>query len=350
MEQKTAAIVVIVIILVAGVGAIVFLGPSLFPQAPSIAIVFATGGLGDKSFNDGCFEGAQQAKEELGANFTYVEPTATSEYEGYLRDFATHEGQDEPYDLIVGIGYDQYDAMSTVAEEYPEQKFAIIDTVVDLPNVASIVFEEHEGAALVGAIAGIVTDSDSVGFVGGMDIDLINKFAGGYVFGANYTNPGINYTIGYTNNWVDTAAGKALADTMYAAGTDIIFGAAGRSALGVFDSAKEQTGDKYVIGVDSPQMYYGTDDPENPEPPTVCITSMLKRVDIAVYSVIEDVMYGTFQGGANVFDLANGGLGYEINEDLFTLPQAAKDAAEDLRNKIVSGEINIDQYNTTYWE
>ena len=346
METRTTAIIVIVIILVAGGAAIVFLGPMLFPPAPSIAIVFATGGLGDKSFNDGCFEGAMRAKTQLGANFTYVEPTATSEYLGYLTDFASAE---DPYDLIISIGFDQYDALLEVAGDYPDQKFAIVDTVVPLSNVASLVFEEHEGSALVGAIAGMMTDTDKVGFVGGMSIDLINKFAGGFVFGANYTNPGVNYTIGYTNNWVDTAAGKALADVMYGAGTDIIFAAAGRSGLGVFDSAKEQSGDAYVIGVDSPQMYYGTADPENPEPPTVCITSMLKRVDVAVYEVIKDVMYGTFVGGVNVFDLANGGLDYEVNETLYTLPQSVKDAVDDLKADIIAGIIPIDNYNHTYW-
>jgi basic membrane protein A len=346
METKTTAIIVIVIILVAGGAAIVFLGPMLFPPAPSVAIVFATGGLGDKSFNDGCYEGAMRAKTQLGANFTYVEPTSTSEYLGYLTDFASAE---EPYDLIISIGFDQYDALLEVAGDYPDQKFAIVDTVVPLSNVASLVFEEHEGSALVGAIAGLMTDTDKVGFVGGMSIDLINKFAGGFVFGANYTNPGINYTIGYTNDWVDTAAGKALADVMYGAGTDIIFAAAGRSGLGVFDSAKEQGSDAYVIGVDSPQMYYGCADPEHPAPPTVCITSMLKRVDVAVFEVIKDVMYGTFVGGVNVFDLANGGLDYEVNETLFVLPPSVKDAVNALKADIISGAIPIDNYNHTYW-
>lgn len=346
METRTTAIIVIVIILVAGGAAIVFLGPMLFPAPPSVAIVFATGGLGDKSFNDGCYTGAMRAKTDLGANFTYVEPTSTSEYLGYLTDFASAE---TPYDLIISIGFDQYDALLEVAGDYPDQKFAIVDTVVPLPNVASLVFEEHQGSALVGAIAGVLTQTDKVGFVGGMSIDLINKFAGGFVFGANYTNPGVNYTIGYTNDWVDTAAGKALADVMYAAGTDIIFAAAGRSGLGVFDSAKEQSGDAYVIGVDSPQMYYGCADPDHPAPPTVCITSMLKRVDVAVYEIIKDVKDGTFVGGANVFNLANGGLDYEVNETLYTLSPAAKTAADDLKQKIIDGTINIDLYNHTYW-
>jgi basic membrane protein A len=346
METRTTAIIVIVIILVAGGAAIVFLGPMLFPPAPSVAIVFATGGLGDKSFNDGCYTGASKAKAELGANFTYVEPTATSEYLGYLTDFASAE---TPYDLIISIGFDQYDALLEVAGDYPDQKFAIVDTVVDLPNVASLVFEEHQGSALVGAIAGVLTQSNKVGFVGGMSIDLINKFAGGFVFGANYTNPGVNYTIGYTNDWVDTAAGKALGDVMYGAGTDIIFAAAGRSGLGVFDSAKEQTSGHYVIGVDSPQMYYGCADPDHPAPPTVCITSMLKRVDVAVYTVIKNVMYGNFVGGVNVFNLANGGLDYEVNETLYQLPAAAKTAADNLKQMIINGQIDINKYNHTYW-
>ena len=172
-----------------------------------------------------------------------------------------------------------------------------------------MVFDEHEGSALVGAIAGLTTVSDKVGFVGGMDIPLINKFAAGYVWGADHVNDGVNYTIAYTNDWVDTTAGQSLADGMYTAGTDVIFAAAGRSGLGVFTSAKNNNdtvgypNPLWVIGVDSPQMYVGCEDPDNPEPPTVGLTSMLKRVDIAVYTTIQKVMLGTFEAGVNVFNL-----------------------------------------------
>jgi basic membrane protein A len=319
-----------------------------------VAIVFATGGLGDKSFNDAAFQGAEDAVEDYGINFTYVEPTAITEYEGFHRAYAAHAEYPDAYDLILGIGFDQADAIMAVAEDYPEQNFAIVDMFIDpanYTNVRSILFNEHEGAALVGAIAGMMTETDAIGFVGGMDIPLINKFAGGYVWGANYTNEGINYTIAYTNEWVDTTAGQNLADGMYTAGADIIFAAAGRSGLGVFDSAKANnaTSDHplWVIGVDSPQMYVGCADPDNPAPPTVGLTSMLKRVDVAVYRAIQDVVAGTFAGGLDFYSLSNGGLGFEINEDLLTLPQDVVDAAVQLRFDIIAGLETVP--DNKYW-
>ena len=342
--------------LIAGIAAVVFLGPLLFPSAPRVAIVFATGGLGDKSFNDGCYDGAIRAQNELGWAFTYVEPTEIAQYEGFLRDFATHEGREEPYDIIISIGFDQADALTTVSGEFPNQYFAIVDMFVAGANVSSLLFDEHEGSALVGAIAGLTTESDMVGFIGGMDIDLINKFAGGFVFGANYTNPGVNYTIAYTGDWVDTAAGKALADGMYTAGTDVIFAAAGRSGLGVFESAKEHNGQAgypnplWTIGVDSPQMYLGCADPDNPAPPTIGLTSMLKKVDVAVYEVIKDVYDGVFAGGVKVFNLANGGLDYEVNTALLTLDDTIITTVEALRDDIIDGTIDMSLYNHKYWE
>ncbi len=342
-SNKTIAIILIIVILVAGVVGIVLLGPMLFPSGPRVAIVFATGGLGDKSFNDAAYEGAFRARTDFGWNFTYAEPTQISEYEGFLRDFA----EDGTYDLIISIGFDQAEALNDTAQDFPNQKFAIVDMVVDQPNIASLVFDEHEGAALVGAIAGLTTESDMIGFVGGMSIPLINKFAAGYVWGADHVNDGINYTIAYTNDWVDTTAGQNLADAMYTSGTDVIFAAAGRSGLGVFTSAKNNNGSSgfpnplWVIGVDSPQMYLGCEDTNNPEPPTVGLTSMLKRVDVAVYNTIESVVQGTFQAGIQVFNLANNGLGYEVNEELLTLPASVISTVEDLKDGIIDGTYTV---------
>jgi basic membrane protein A len=356
-SNKTAAIVIIIILVAAGVGAVVFLGPMLFPSGPRVAIVFATGGLGDKSFNDGCYTGAVKARTDFGWNFTYVEPTQISEYEGYLRDFALHEGT-PGYDLIISVGFDQADALMAVAKDYPNQKFAIVDMFIDPTNyssVASLLFDEHEGSALVGAIAGLTTVSDKVGFVGGMDIPLINKFAGGYVFGANYTNPGVNYTVRYTGDWVDTAAGQALADSIYGAGTDVIFAAAGRSGLGVFTSAKANNGTGgfpnplWVIGVDSPQMYLGCANPNSPAPPTLGLTSMLKRVDVAVYTIIQSVVTGTFTGGPKTFNLANDGVGFEQNPALLNLTAPVLTAVNALKADIISGAINMTLYDHKYW-
>jgi basic membrane protein A len=363
VSKGTMAAIVIVIIAIGGAGAYIIMfnpfGPQ--PNPYDVAVVFATGGLGDKSFNDGVYEGLEDAAADFGITFTYAEPTAISDYEGFLRGYAQHAQYIEPYDLIISVGFDQEVALQTVANESTNQKFAIVDMFIDptvYPNVASLLFDEHEGSALVGAIAGLTTTTDKIGFVGGLDIPLINKFAAGYFFGANYTNPmidGDNITIAYTNDWVDTTAGQTLADGMYDAGADIVFAAAGRSGLGVFDSVKDKNATSSIplwcIGVDSPQMYYGTADPNNPEPPTLCLTSMLKRVDVAVYTIIEDwVENGVWQTGFDLlyaFNLANDGVGYEVNTDLLTLDPAIISAVEAFKALIVAGNITVP--DAIYW-
>jgi basic membrane protein A len=338
---------VIVVILVAGVGAIVILGPILFPSTPRVAIVFATGGLGDKSFNDAAYKGAVDFRTaHPDWTFTYAEPTQISEYEGFLRDYAVHEGR-AAYDIIISIGFDQNASLFAVATDYPNQSFAIVDMFTGRPNVASLLFNANEGSALVGAIAGLMTVTDKIGFVGGMDIPLINEFAAGYRFGANYTNPDIPVSIQYTGSWVDTTAGQTLANGLYAAGNDVIFAAAGRSGLGVFTSAKTLNGTEgydnklWVIGVDSPQMYLGCEDTDNPAPPTLSLTSMLKRVDVAVFNTIKEVYDGTFTGGAKIFKLSNGGVGYEVNTALLTLPPAVITAVEALKAAIIAGTVTV---------
>ena len=363
VSKGTIAAIVIVIIAIGGAGAYIIMFNPFGPQTNpyDVAVVFATGGLGDKSFNDGVQTGLEQAVTDFGIAYTYAEPTAISDYEGFIRGFAQHAQFIEPYDLILCVGFDQEVALETVANESTDQKFAIVDMYIDpvvYPNVASLIFQEEQGSALVGAIAGLMTTTDKIGFVGGMDIPLINKFAAGYIFGANYTNnyiDGTNITIAYTNDWVDTTAGQTLADGMYDAGADIIFAAAGRSGLGVFDSVKDKNTTSsvplWVIGVDSPQMYYGTADPENPAPPTLCLTSMLKRVDVAAYSIIDDwVQNGIWETGfglIHTFNLTNNGVGFEINTDLLTLPPSVITAVNAFKALIVAGTIVVP--DAIYW-
>ncbi len=326
-----------------------------------VAIVFATGGLDDKGINDMCYSGASLARSNYDIQFTYVEPTSISDYESFLMGFARHSGYLEPYDLIISVGFDQEASLQTVAGEYSDQKFAIVDVFIDpvaYPNVASLLFNEHEGSALVGAIAGLTTTTNKIGFIGGMDIPLTNRYAAGYIFGANYTNhyiDGSNITIAYTNDLVDTTAGQTLADGMYDAGADIIFAAAGRSGLGMFDSVKDKNTTSSVplwcIGSDLPQMYQGTAHPDNPTPPTLCLTSMLKRMDVAVYTIIKDwVVDETWKTGFDLlytFKLSNNGVGYEVNEDLLALPTSVINAVEDFKALIIAGTIVVP--DAIYW-
>ena len=328
-----------------------------------VAIVFATGGLGDRSFNDGVYGGAAEANALHNINFTYSEPSYVSDYEAMLRGYAGHSGYIEPYALIISVGFDQADAVMAVAEDYPNQEFAIIDMFIDpvnYTNVASVLFSEHEGSALVGAIAGLTTQTGSIGFLGSMDIELIRKFAAGYVWGANYTyfnyanpNTEITHNEQYVGDWVDIPTGKTLTDGMYTAGADIVFAAAGRSGLGAFDSAKELNGTTgfddplWVIGNDAPQMYLGCADINNPTPPTVGLTSMLKRVDVATFDLIYDAVIGIWESGLKFYGLFNGGHDYEINTYLLTLPPSVIDTVEMIKTGIINGTFVVP--SEIYW-
>ncbi|MHA1958996.1 MAG: BMP family lipoprotein [Candidatus Thorarchaeota archaeon] len=369
-SKGTMAAIVIVIIGIAGVGAYIIMfnpfGPVTNPN--EVAIVFATGGLGDKSFNDGCLKGANDAKTEFNIDFVYAEPTAISDYEGFLRGYAEHAQYIEPYDLIISVGFDQEVALQTIANESPDQKFAIVDMFIDpivYPNVASLLFKEQDGSALVGAIAGLTTTTDKIGFVGGLDIQLINKFAAGFIFGAGYVNPQLNgtanilanFTAAYTNDWVDTASAQTLCDGMFDAGADVVFGAAGRAGLGIFDSVKDKNATSdiplWVIGVDQPQMWLGTAtaDFDNPVPPTLCLTTMIKAVDVAIHDIIEewvvDESWATGFGLLHTFDLSNDGHDYEVDTDLLTLDPAIITEVEALKAAIIAGTVVVP--DDVYW-
>jgi len=356
-----AAFLALIIIGASGVVAVWYLlAPK--PNPYDFAVVFATGGLGDKSFNDGAYKGANDIRTEYGLDFAYSTPTAISQYEPMLRAFAAHSEWIEPYKIIVAIGFDQATALQNVAHDYPGQNFAIVDMYIDpgtYPKVASLLFNEHEGSALVGALAGLYTTKNKLGFVGGMSIPLIHKFGAGYFWGANLTNPALavkNLTQsascvkGYVGDWSNIPAGKALADIMYQTnGTDIIYAAAGRSGLGVIESAAELNGTGsigtiYAIGVDSPQMYLGCADPEHPTAPTVVLTSMLKRVDVAVHDIVKAAcVTATFAGGVYTFNLANSGVGWENNPALKVIPAAYVAKLNMIAQGIINGTYTVPQ-------
>ncbi len=261
---------------------------------PKIGLILATGGLGDKSFNDQSFKGASDAAATIAAKYNvaiddvldYVEPSDISEYEAYQLQFA----DSGDYDVIVCIGFDQASALETVAAQYPDQKFVIVDAVAAGDNVASVVTNDWEEAFLCGVTAGYLTKTGTIGFEGGMEIPLIIRFKQGYTQGAQWVNPDVKVLVRYVGEWANPTLGAELAREMYNAGADYIYGAAGKSHLGVFTAAAEKA-NRYALGTDVDQA---ATDPVHAD---VIVASGLKRVDLAVNSQVLKVIDGTWQPG-----------------------------------------------------
>lgn len=310
-----------------------------------VGIVFDIGGKNDRSFNAAAWEGVRKAQKDLDICLADVEPGNPTSIEPAMRAFA-----EKNYDLIIGVGFAQGPIMQKVATDYPNIKFAIVDGVIfeadgktPKSNVASLVFREHEGSYLVGMIAAMKSKSGVLGFLGGMDIPLIHKFETGYAEGAKSVNPNIkiidNY-VGVTDGaWNNPGKGKELSLAQIEKGADVIFTAAGNSGLGAFD-AVEQYGkngqgeaNKFVIGVDSNQ---------NAVKPGFVLTSMVKRVDNAVYDAVKEVLEGKFQGGFHVFGLDKDGVAYAMDDNNKALiPQDIINRTEEAKKKIVDGEIKV---------
>lgn len=298
-----------------------------------IGLVLSVGGLGDKSFNDSAYEGLKRAEKELGIVPVYGQPEQMAEDEKYLRQYA-----EQGMGLVIAVGFLMKDALEKVAGEFPGAHFAIIDAVVEAPNVASLIFREHEGSFLVGAIAGLVTETGKVGFIGGMDIPLIHKFEVGYTEGVKYVNPDADVIIAYAGSgpeaFHDPVKGKSLALSQFGRGADIIFQAAGSTGNGVIDAAQERG--LYAIGVDANQNYMA---------PGHVLTSMLKRVDVSVFEIIKEIVEGKFTGGEHVYGLEIDGVGYALdqyNEGL--LAQDVIDRIEEIKADIVAGKILVTDY------
>ena len=248
------------------------------------AVVFDMGGKFDKSFNEAAFNGAERFKADSGIQYRDFEVTNPSMREQALRNMARRGAQ-----VVVAMGFAQAAAVETVAQEFPDTKFTLIDMVVDLPNVQSVIFKEHEGSFLVGMAAALASETGKVGFVGGMDIPLIRKFALGYVEGAKHINPDIeiyqNMTGTTPSAWNDPTRGGELARSQFDRGADVVYAAAGGTGIGVYQAAKDAG--KLAIGVDSNQNYMH---------PGTMLTSMIKRVDVAVYEVLPDRPGGHLAG------------------------------------------------------
>jgi basic membrane protein A len=303
-----------------------------------VGLVFDLGGKDDGSFNAAAWQGVRRAAKDFPIVLRDGEPSDPTSIEPAVRAFA-----ELGYDLIIGVGFVEAPIVESVAKDYPNLNFAIVDGVIDLPNVASLVFKEHEGSYLVGMLAALTSKSGAIGFLGGMDIPLIHKFEVGYEEGARSVNPNVrvipNY-IGVTGAaWNDPVKGKELALSQIGKGADVIFTAAGNSGLGAFDAVEQYGKDDhgrpraFVIGVDSNQNWVK---------PGYVLTSMVKRVDNAVYQIIRDRVERRAVGGIHVYGLDNDGVGYaadQYNKDL--LPPATIQALDEAKRRIISGQIKV---------
>jgi len=306
-----------------------------FAAPIKVGLVLDKGGKDDKSFNSAAYLGASKAEKELKIELKYVEATDTNAIENLHRAFARKN-----FDLIIGIGFAQKEAIKKVATQFPNVKFALVDGEVSAANVRSLLFADHEGSFLVGAAAAMKSKTGKIGFIGGMDIQLIRRFHMGYEAGAKYINPKAqvltNY-IGVTGEaWNNPAKAKELALAQISQGADVIFVAAGASGSGVFDAVEEKK--KLAIGVDSNQNWMK---------PGFILTSMLKRVDVAVFNTIQDTQNGKFTSGTVNYGIKDKGVDYamdEHNKNLMT-PEMTK-KLDDLKTQITAGKIKVPDYYT----
>ena len=292
------------------------------------AIVYDMGGKFDKSFNEAAYRGMEQWKKETGKPYLDFEVSNESQREQAIRRMAERGASP-----IIGVGFGQASSIEKIAKEFPKLQFAIIDMVVKLPNVQSVVFKEHEGSFLVGAMAAMASKTGKVGFVGGMDIPLIRKFQCGYEQGAKYVNPKAEVFANMTGTtgaaWNDPARGGELTKAQFSKGADVVFAAAGGTGMGVYQAAKDSG--KLAIGVDSNQNHIQ---------PGTMLTSMIKKVDVAVYNVAKG-----HKPGLSVLGLKEGGVDYAMDEHNAKLVSAdMKKKVDAIKADIISGKIKAADY------
>ena len=296
-----------------------------------IGMVTDLGSVNDKSFNQSAWEGLQKLEKDKGYEVKYLEPKADADVLPNLLEFVNNG-----YDLTWATAATLEDAVTEIANDHPDAKLGIIDSAIEVPNVASVSFKENEGAFLVGVIAGLTTKTNKVGFVGGMEIPVIQKFAAGYREGVKAVNPEAKVIINYTGLFNRVDMGKSAASTIYNDGADIIFHAAGLTGNGVFNEATERKKDGqdiWVIGVDKDQSLEFGDD--------VTLTSMIKKVDEAVYAISQDLADGKFPGGkVTEMGLKEKGVDIAPTSDKNVAPDVLK-KVEEYREKIINGDIKV---------
>lgn len=307
-------------------------GPAKPGKGIKIGLVFDKGGKDDKSFNTAAYRGSQEAIKELGIEVKDVESPDDAAFEPALRTFA-----ERGYPIVIAIGFSQVDAVKKVAPQFPKTHFAIVDSVVEGANVASLMFAEHEGSYLVGYLAGLVTKTNKVGFIGGMDIALIRRFETGFEAGVKAANPKAEVLVNYVGvtsaAWSNPTYGKELALSQISRGADVLFHAAGATGMGVFNAVEEKS--VFAIGVDSNQ---------NGVKPGRVITSMLKRVDTAVKTIIKEQIEGQFKPGLRSFGLKDTGVDIAIDSNNEKLIEPYKAKLDEVKAKIISGAIQVPDY------
>ncbi|MFX1515215.1 MAG: BMP family protein [Promethearchaeota archaeon] len=306
----------------------------------NVAFITGTGGLGDQSFNDLGYAGCMMAKEEGLCTFVMSEPDEISEFEGLQENYASNDS----IDLIVTLGYDQASAVNKTAKAHPEVPIVLIDMVVVQGKVRSVTFKAGEGSFLVGAMAGLMTEAGKIGFIGGKDDFLIEEFYAGFAAGIvhatrNYTeNADPTILKNFVGDWSDPAKGKSLAEGVIAEGADVIYAAAGLSGLGVIEAVNETDEDVWLIGVDADQDHLI---------PGKVLTSMVKRVDLAVYQAIKDLYDDKWTADIQTLGLKENAVGISAlkytKDDIGTAN--IKIVNETIRGHILDGTLEVP---TTY--
>jgi basic membrane protein A len=300
------------------------------------AVIFDMGGKFDKSFNEAAYNGAEKFKSETGISYLEFEVTQEAQREQAMERMAGRGAK-----IVVVVGFQNATPLEKIAKDYPDTKFTIIDSVVDLPNVQSVTFKEHEGSFLVGMAAVMASKTGKVGFVGGMDIPLIRNFQFGYEQGVKHASGSASVLANYTGTtpaaWNDPARGGELAIGQFDQGADVVYAAAGATGLGVLQAAADKG--KLSIGVDSNQNHLH---------PGSVLTSMLKRVDVAVYKAFKGAQDGSWQAGAQSLGLKEDGVGYALDENnrqLITADMEKK--LEETKAAIIAGQLEVKDYYST---
>ncbi len=297
------------------------------------AVVYDTAGKNDKSFNEAVFVGITKFMNDTGIAVTELEPTNESMMEQSLKKLAQRG-----YSPVVAVGFTMANAVQAAAEEYPDTKFTLIDMVVGLPNVQNVIYKEHEGSFLVGVLAAMNSKTGTVGFVGGMDIPLISRFECGYKQGVKWQDSSINILANMTGStpaaWGNPSKGGELTRSQVESGADVVYAAAGGTGIGVYQTAADMG--VLAIGVDSNQNYMQ---------PGTMLTSMLKQVGEAAYDSYEAAMNGTWSSDMRVLGVAEGGVGWaldEYNRDLVSAEMEAR--VNEARDAIIAGDISVHDY------